>query len=115
MRTRRGIVRFSVIGLLVVWTAYFSAYLMFVEREPVYYGGNKLRQISLAVWQANTATIGPQLPAPSAPPSPPPDSYRPVYPSAGAWAATFFAPAQWVDSCLRPSYWPPYEPRRFAC
>jgi hypothetical protein len=91
MRVRRGFVRFSVIALLVAVTMYFGLYLTFAERSPKYFG-NRLRQIGAT--------------------QEPPDTYFPSYSGAGDWAENFFAPAHWVDRCLRPGYWPPYDRNR---
>jgi hypothetical protein len=126
MKSRRGIVRIGVAALLIAASAYFSAYLVLVRRVPVNYGGNKLRQITLSVgaWRAAQASKE-YLATPGAPQlieyqQPPvddaPDSYRPAYRIEGSNVETFFSPAHWIDSILRPNFWPPYDRQRhYAC
>jgi hypothetical protein len=130
MKCKSPMTRICLTWPIVAAAVYMAAYLALVKPEPVYYG-NRLKQLSLTVLTApdgstrcsfRTVSERGTVPlfladaeksgqSPTAlTPERAPDAYRVAYRVNSPLVARLFVPAQWLDSKLRPSQWPPLQP-----
>ena len=102
-------IHFFTVSVLIFACAacYVSAYLMLVERQPVFYG-NRLVQFPFILDTDGTWTVGDRIP-------PTPDAYRAAYRIKKDWIELLFKPVHRLDATLRSSYWPLPDPARISC